>query len=474
MGGGVLINSGNSSNTPINEEEPSGLETDFGTTTPNLKKKYLIQYIILYAYLACIFISTFLYDIFIPTLLFNYVEHKFPDLTPQEKSSKSSYYKSYSDGFPFLVMFLFGPLVGYISDRYGRKSNFYLSVLTVMFVIMSCFVSMETNNIYCFYVFHTIGGLYNVSNSVVFSFIYDISDEKDIPVLFTLCGLSMGLGTTIGSLIYAFVPTDKVPYMMLYISSGFALVSLILVPFLIETIHISRENNKNKTFVKKSFENPNPFSTIKSLFTNNGFISWTILLFFSIQYTGQDIWSTFYYYSYLMYNWNQKTIGLFTLGVGGATILYSVLIVPLFLKVLSEKKVITIGFFITFCAHVMLSSSKFTQYLFIFGAIVSSIVPCVSNLLCSVISKSTPQEVQGSVLTGLQSVKALGSFAGAMVANNLLSHFSSDEASIYFPQAIYFLNGVVLFIIMIISILVWRFYKNKIKNNVINDNNNNN
>ncbi|KAK5575047.1 hypothetical protein RB653_010302 [Dictyostelium firmibasis] len=461
MGGGALIDS-----TPINDEKPSDLNNDESINTtinPNLtsNKKYLVQYIILYAYLACIFISTFLYDIFIPTLLLNYVENKYPDLTPQEKSSKSSYYKSYSDGFPFLVMFLFGPLVGYISDRYGRKSNFYLSVLTVMFVIMSCFVSMETNNIYCFYVFHTIGGLYNVSSSVVFSFIYDITDEKHISLLYTLCGVSMGLGTTIGSLIYAFVPTNKVPYMMLYISSGFALVSLLLVPFLIETIHISRENNRNKTFAKKKYDNPNPFATIKTLFTNNSFISWTILLFFSIQYTGQDIWSTFYYYSYLTYNWDQKTIGLFTLGVGGSTILYSIIIVPLLLKIFSEKKVITIGFFISFCAHIMLSTSKYSQYLFIFGAILSSIVPCVSNLLCSVISKSTPQEVQGSILTGLQSVKAVGSFVGAMVANNLLSRFSSDDAPFYFPQAIYFLNGVVLLVTMFISILIWRFYNNR-------------
>ncbi|KAN0033264.1 hypothetical protein ACTA71_002688 [Dictyostelium dimigraforme] len=460
MGGGLLIDSG-----PINEEEPSSnfKNEDYTTTTPTIStfnKKYLIQYIILYTYLACIFISTFLYDIFIPTLLFHYIDNIFPNLSPLEKSSKSSYYKSFSDGFPFLIMFLFGPLIGYISDKYGRKSNFYLSVLTVLFVIMSCFVSMETNNIYCFYVFHTIGGLYNVSNSVVFSFIYDISDEKHIPILFTLCGVSMGLGTTVGSLIYAFVPTDKVPYMMLYISGGFALVSLALVPFLIETIQISRENNKNRSYVKKNCDNPNPFTTIKSLFTNNGLISWIILLFFSIQFTGQDIWSTFYNYTYLMYDWNQKTIGLFTLGIGGSTILYSVLIVPFFLKFLSEKKVITIGFFITFIAHVMLSTSQFSQYLFIFGSIVSSIVPCVSNLLCSIVSKSTPQEVQSSILTGLQSVKALGSFGGAMAANLLSNKFSGDNAPFFFPQAIYFLNAIIVFILMIISIIVWRYYKN--------------
>ncbi|KAM9981906.1 hypothetical protein ACTFIY_004218 [Dictyostelium cf. discoideum] len=425
---------------------------------PLSQHKHLKQIFLLFIIYSLMVMGSFLYGLYIPGVFTNYVKIKYPTLSDDEISSKASYYKSFSDGLPYLSMFFLGPLVGVLSDKFGRKPILFGGVALLLIDMVSCYITVRTNNLYYFYFFHSLAGVCNSVAGAAHSFISDLSDESQIPILYSLLGASLGCGILFGPTTFVFTSKSSIPNLTIYISIAVVASILLLIPFLKESLEIAKQENKITVDIKKT---SNPFKLIKNLFTQSGrYLSLVLLLYVSISYTSQDLLSTYFYYLQLVYGWNDSDCGLFFGVLGGIIMIWGVLLIPFLLKFYSERKIISLGFSISIVAHTFFVLSGKSKYIYIVGGVFVAFVPNNISLIQAVISRSTSSELQGTVLTGTVAIGSIASFVGAIVSNDIFMYATSGKAKVYFPQAPYLLNGLIVVITFIGSLLIWKYHKN--------------
>ncbi|KAK5578135.1 hypothetical protein RB653_003088 [Dictyostelium firmibasis] len=423
---------------------------------PLSQNKHIKQILLLFIIYTFMVMSSFLYGLYIPGVFTNYVKNKYPSFTTEEISSKASYYKSFSDGLPYLSMFFLGPLVGVLSDKYGRKPVLFGVVFLLLMDMISCYITVRTNNLYIYYFFHTIAGVVNSVAGAAHSFISDLSHESQVPILYSLLGASLGAGILFGPTTFVFSSKSSIPNLTIYISMATISFTLILIPFLKESLEIAKQEKKILIDIKK--KTSNPFKLVKELFTKSGtYLTLVILLYVSISYTSQDLLSNYYYYLEFVYGWNGSDCGLFFGAIGGVIMIWGVILIPILLKFYSERKIISLGFGISIVAHTLFVLSGKSQYIYISGGVFAAFVPNNISLIQAVISRSTTSELQGTVLTGTVAIGSIASFAGAIVTNDIYMYATSK---VYFPQAPYLLNGLIVIITFIGSLFIWKYHKN--------------
>src|SRR5688572_25505876 len=124
--------------------------------------------------------------------------------------------------FAYAIMqFLFAPVMGALSDKYGRRPILLLSLLG--FGIDYLFVSLA-NNIWWFFVGRIIAGVTGASFTTAAAYIADISTDKNRAQNFGMIGAAFGLGfilgPTIGGLLGEF--GNRVPFV---VAAGLSLLN---------------------------------------------------------------------------------------------------------------------------------------------------------------------------------------------------------------------------------------------------------
>ncbi|KAN0043176.1 hypothetical protein ACTA71_010814 [Dictyostelium dimigraforme] len=420
---------------------------------PLKEHKYLNQIILLFSLLPFIMIPSILFQLYLPSVFTDYVTYKHPDYTPDEIQSKAAYYKSYSDSLPYISAILFGPLVGVLSDKYGRKPVFYGGGILFIIDAIATLITVWTHNLTYHYIVHTIVGVNTVSNAALSAYISDISDEDHIPILYSLLGGIFGIGIILGPLVFILINLSSFPNLTLYVIMGLLVICLVIVSLLDESVEIAKKNNK----IKHTNTTTNPFKLVKNLFTSNAYFSFVVVIYLLVSFATCDITLIFYYYCSYVYDWTPKDNSIFFGGVGVLIIIWGAVISPILLKYFSERKIISIMLFCCFGAHVLFFFSGFSQYLFIFGAMLGS--PQVSNLVQAIISQLTPPEMQATILLGAQSISSIASLVGSLAVNDLFMYSISDNISHKFPQLPFLIFGIVLLITAVGTIIVWNYFK---------------
>ncbi|KAK5575928.1 hypothetical protein RB653_007063 [Dictyostelium firmibasis] len=432
---------------------------------PLKEHKYLKQILLLFGFLPFIMIPSILFQLFLPSVFTDYVIYKFPDYSPEEVQSKAAYFKSYSDSLPYISALLFGPLVGVLSDKYGRKPVFYGAGILFIIDALATLISIKTHNLIYHYVVHTIVGVNSVSTAALTAYISDLSDDDHIPILYSLLGGIYGAGIILGPLTFILINLSSIPNLTLYVIIGLLVVCMIIIFFLDESVEIAKQNNK----IKYSNTITNPIKLVKNLFSSNGYFSFVVIIYLFVSFSTCDITLIFYYYCSFVYDWTPKDNSIFFGGIGVIIIIWGAVISPILLKFFSERKIISIMLICCFMAHILFVFSGLSQYLFIFGALLGS--PQVTNLVQAVISKLTPPHMQATILVGAQSVSSIASFLGSIVVNDLFMYSISNNISKKFPQLTFLIFGVVIGITTIGTIIIWNYFKKSSSKIIFSENN---
>ncbi|HAB77028.1 MAG TPA: tetracycline resistance MFS efflux pump, partial [Planktomarina temperata] len=132
-----------------------------------------------------------------------------------------------------LMQFLFGPTIGSLSDRYGRRPVLLVSLLVIAvdYVVMGL-----AHSIWLLVLTRVIGGIAAATQATAAAFISDISTAENRSANFGILGASFGVGFVLGPLIggllgeYGF----RVPF---FAAAGLASLNLLLGYFVLpETV----------------------------------------------------------------------------------------------------------------------------------------------------------------------------------------------------------------------------------------------
>ncbi len=329
-----------------------------------------------------------------------------------------------------ITQFFCAPIVGGLSDRYGRRPVLLGSLLG--FGIDFLFQGFAPT-IGWLFVGRVIAGVMGASFSTAGAYIADISTPENKAQNFGMIGAAFGLGFIVGPVIGGLLGGygSRVPF---FAAAGLAFLNFLYGYFILPE-SLKQENRRTFTWARA-----NPIGTFKSLFRFKVvlglFIS--LALVYISAHAVQSNWS---YYTIEKFQWTPRLIGI-SLGVVG--FVFAIVqggLIRLIIPKLGQQRSIYFGLALYALGFLLYAFATQGWMMYAF-----TVVYCFGGIagpaLQGIMSGILPPNEQGELQGGFTSMMSAASIIGPPIMNGLFAYFTGPEAPIYFPGAAMLLGAV--------------------------------
>ena len=337
------------------------------------------------------------------------------------------------------MQFFFSPILGEISDKYGRKPILLLSLLGLS---IDYLIHAWAPTITWLFIGRFLAGITGASFTVASAYIADISTAEEKAKNFGLIGAAFGLGFIIGPGIGGyFGEIDlRLPF---YIAAGLTFVNFIF-GLLVVPESLLPENRRTINFYKMI-----PGVSLVALRNYKGVLL-LISAFFLANLAGQALPSVWSYFSIERFNWSPKEIGVSLVAVGILVAFVQGFLVGKANVWFGKQKVVTYGFLLWTLGMFLFSqaSEPWMLYAFLIPYALGGVAgPTVQGIISNQVSEKEQGNLQGSI-TGLVSITAI---LGQLLFAPIFYYFVRPETEIYFPGASFALAAVLLLVAFILA-----------------------
>lgn len=342
------------------------------------------------------------------------------------------------------MQFLFSPVLGEISDKYGRRPILLIALLGLS---IDYLIHAWAPTLMWLFVGRFLAGITGASFTVASAYIADISTKENKAKNFGLIGAAFGLGFIIGPGIGGFFGEIdiRLPF---YIAAGLTFANFLFGWFFVpESLPV--ENRRPMNLLKMI-----PGVSLVSLRNYKGVLL-LIFAFFLANLAGQALPSTWSYYGIERYDWSPKEIGISLMVVGLLVAIAQGFLVGVLVKKLGKKRVIILGFLLWTIGMFLfsLASEPWMLYAFLIPYALGGVAgPTVQGLISNQVSEKEQGNLQGAI-TGLISITAI---LGQLIFSPVFYFFTRPEGAIYFPGASYALAAIFLFIAFLFASLAMK------------------
>jgi DHA1 family tetracycline resistance protein-like MFS transporter len=340
------------------------------------------------------------------------------------------------------MQFLFAPLLGNLSDRFGRRPILLLSVLTFAIDNLICAVA---TSFWMLFVGRMLAGISGGSFATCSAYIADISTEENRAKNFGLIGIAFGVGFTVGPVIGGFLGEfgPRVPF---YGAAAVSFLNFVAACFLLpETL-----DAKNR----RSFEwkRANPLGALKQMrnYAGIGWICAVLFLFWLAHAVYPAVWS---FVSTYRFGWSEGQIGLSLgiYGIGAAVVM--ALVLPKIVPILGEWKTAVVGL----CFSVVgLAGYAFAwQGWMVYAVIVLTVMENVADPpLRSIAAGKVPASAQGELQGALTSLSSITTIVGPLIFTQMFGYFTKPDTLITFAGAPFLMAAI--FILFAVIVFLFR------------------
>lgn len=344
--------------------------------------------------------------------------------------SKASQYGGWLT-FAFAFMqFLFAPVLGNLSDKYGRRPILLFSLLG--FGIDYIFLSFAPT-IGWLFVGRVIAGITGASFTTASAYIADISTPENRAQNFGMIGAAFGLGFILGPMIGGLLGElgPRVPFM---VAAGLALSNWLYGFFVLPE---SLDHAHRRQF---EWKRANPVGSLLQLkkYPAVGGLIVSLVLIYLAAHAVQSNWS---FFNIEKFQWSPKMIGI-SLGVVGLLVgAVQGGLVRIVNPRIGNEKSIYVGLGLYSLGMLLFAFASQSWMMFVF------LIPyCLGGIagpaLQSIISGHVPPNEQGELQGALTSLMSATSIIGPPLMTNLFAYFTSKNAPVYFPGASFLLGCV--------------------------------
>ncbi len=346
--------------------------------------------------------------------------------------SKAAQYGGWLNMCYAVMQLLFAPLLGNLSDKYGRRPVLLFSLLG--FAIDYLFLAVSPT-IFWLFIGRCVSGITGASFTTASAYIADISNNENRAKNFGLVGAAFGLGFIIGPVIGGLLGQfgSRVPF---YAAAVLCLLNWLYGYFILPE---SLDEQHRRPF---DWKRANPIGSFKMLTrypSLNGLVV-SLTLIYIAAHAVQSNWSFFTTYKF---NWDSKMIGLLVGLVQGLLIRY---INPK----LGNEKSVYVGLSLYSLGMLLFAFASQSWMMFAF-----SIPYCLGGIagpaLQSIISGQVPASEQGELQGALTSLISATSIIGPGIMTSLFYYFTNKNAPVQFAGAPFLLGAVLLIISTILA-----------------------
>ncbi|HEX2609117.1 MAG TPA: TCR/Tet family MFS transporter [Flavisolibacter sp.] len=349
-----------------------------------------------------------------------------------------------------ILQFFCAPIIGNLSDKYGRRPVLLLSLLG--FGIDYLFMAFAPT-IGWLFLSRIIAGITGSSITTASAYIADVSTNENRAQNFGLLGAAFGLGFIIGPSAGGILAEYglRVPF---FVAAGVTLLNALYGYFVLPE-SLSKERRRAFNWARA-----NPVGSLMHLKKYPavlGLIGSLILVYIA----AHALQSTWTFINLERFHWSKQKLGL-SLGVVGAMtmIVQGGLIRYINPKLGNERSVY---FGLGIYSIGMLSFAFATQSWMMFAFMVPYCLGGIAGpALQSILAGHVPPTEQGELQGALTSMVSLTSIFGPLVMTNLFAYFTKPGAPIHFSGAPFLLGSVLLMISAILSFLVLRKVKHQV------------
>lgn len=349
-----------------------------------------------------------------------------------------------------LMQFIFAPILGALSDRFGRRPIILISLfgLGVDYLILAF-----APNLAWLFIGRVVAGIMGASITAANAYIADISTPENRAQNFGLVGVAFGLGFIFGPVLGGVLGGINI-HLPFFVSAGLVFVNL-LYGFFVLPESLKPENRR-----AFSWANANPVSSLLNLrkYPLVANLAVAFLFIYLAQSGLQTVWVL---YTGYRFGWGELTNGL-TLGFVGvmAAIVQGGLIRPI-IKSLGERRTTLLGVGISVVSFLLYGLS-YQGWMMIAVIVISALAGVAGPAIQGMVAGSVDSSEQGTVQGALTSLLSLTSIIAPLVFTTFLfSYFTSSAAPFLLPGAPFLFGALLNLIAVIIVVNVFRKFPPK-------------
>ncbi len=340
-----------------------------------------------------------------------------------------------------ITQFVFAPLIGNLSDKYGRRPVLLTSLFG--FGIDYIFLALAPTYGWLF-LGRVIAGITGASFTTASAYIADVSTPETRAKNFGMIGAAFGLGFVIGPALGGLLAGFGVraPF---YAAAGLCLINALYGYFVLPE-SLSKENRR-----PFQWKRANPFGSLQFLRKTPGIGSLAIC-FFLIYLGAQAVQGNWNFFTIHRFGWTEGLVGISLAVVGLLVGAVQGGLIRVINPRLGNEKSIYLGLLLYTLGLALFAFASEGWMMFVF------LIPyCLGGIagpsLQATLAQHVPPNEQGELQGALTSLMSLTTIIGPLIMNNLFKYFTTDKAPFYFPGVSFLLGAV----FMLLSVLIaWK------------------
>ena len=333
-----------------------------------------------------------------------------------------------------IMQFLFGPLIGNLSDRFGRRPVLLISlvVMTVDYLVMAVAGSMAL-----LLVGRVVGGIATATSGTASAYVADISAPKDKAANFGLIGAAFGIGFVLGPLIGGLLGGygTRAPF---YAAAALSALNAVF------GYVVLRETVTDRIRRPFYWRRANPLGALRHLGKLPG-IRPLLVMYFLYQVAFHVYPSVWSFFTQERFGWGPGTIGLSLALFGIMMALVQGVLIRFVLRWLGDRNTVVYGHVFdvfAFAALAFVTSGALALVLTPLAALGAVITPALQAMMSKMVGDDQQGELQG-ILT---SIYALAMVVSPLMMTSVFAAFTREGTAYYLPGAPFLLSIVLILI----------------------------
>lgn len=353
--------------------------------------------------------------------------------------STAAKYGSYLTVAYAITQFVFAPILGNLSDKYGRRPVLLFSLLG--FGVDYIFLALAPTYGW-FFAGRIIAGITGSSFTTAAAYIADVSHAQNRAKNFGMLGAAFGLGFIIGPLVGGLLGQigQRVPF---YAAASLALINW-AYGFFVLPESLKKENRR-----AFNWKRANPVGAILHLkkFPAVTNLMVSILLLYIAAHAIMSNWN---YYTIHRFGWNERMVGISLAVVGVLVALVQAGLTRVINPRIGSEKSLYYGLIFYSAGMLLFGLANQSWMMFVF------LVPyCLGGIaqpaMQALMAGKVPPNAQGELQGAITSIMSLAAIIGPFVMNNLFFYFTHSDAPVYLPGAPFFLGSVLMAVSAVIA-----------------------
>jgi MFS transporter, DHA1 family, tetracycline resistance protein len=345
--------------------------------------------------------------------------------------------------FAYAIMqFIFSPILGGLSDKYGRRPVLLFALLGFG---ADYLLQALAPTIQWLFVGRIIAGITGASFTTASAYIADVSTPEKRAQNFGLIGAAFGIGFILGPMIGGFCSDfgSRVPF---YVAAIFTFLNFLYGYFVLPE-SLQKENRRAFSWARA-----NPLGTLRQL-RQSPVVAGLAVAMFLLYFASHAVQSNWSYYTMFKFSWNAKMVGISLGAVGLLVGLVQGGLIRFIVPKMGQANAVYIGLLLYMVGMVLFGIAWQGWMMFAF------LVPyCLGGIsgpsMQGIMSSQVPPDAQGELQGAMTSLMSLTAIVGPLLMTNLFAYFSDVKVKdrLFMPGAPFFAGAVLILVAFVFSV----------------------